>query len=156
MAQLGRCRIPSMFLKAASGQPDDADAFFGKFKYVSDLQQGSYSAALDEGILLLENAGKSTLTPIVTYTRAHRSTGLALLHSSFMTTKRRRSFSMLRFPRTSGSAPTQLVNRLLHSVSSRSKVINGNRRQSHRSWQCRDASRVRLPTIIADQADRRG
>ena len=51
---LGDAEFRSMFLKAASGQPDDADAFFGKFKYVSDLQQGSYSAALDQGILLLE------------------------------------------------------------------------------------------------------
>jgi hypothetical protein len=37
---LGDAEFRSMFLKAASGQPDDADAFFGKFKYVSDVQQG--------------------------------------------------------------------------------------------------------------------
>jgi hypothetical protein len=51
---LGDTEFRSMFLKAASGQPGDADAFFGSFKYVADLLQGSSSMALDQGILLLE------------------------------------------------------------------------------------------------------
>ena len=69
-----------------------------------------------------------------------------------MTTKRRRSFSMLWFPRTSGSAPTQLINHLLHSVSSRSKVINGNRRAK----QLVMAMQGRIEGAIADYNSRPG
>jgi len=68
---LGDEELRSMFLQAARGQTKDADAFFGRFKYVQDLFNGSYSAALDQGLALLQkckqiNAG--------TYRNIHKGT----------------------------------------------------------------------------------
>ena len=52
--ELGDAELRSMFLQAASGQTKDANDFFGRFKYVLDLFNGSYSAALDQGLGLLQ------------------------------------------------------------------------------------------------------
>lgn len=68
---LGDAELRSMFLQAASGQPEDADAFFGRFKYVQDLFRGSHSAALDQGLSLL---AKCKQIDVDAYRNIHKGT----------------------------------------------------------------------------------
>jgi len=99
--QISTAEALEMFRQAGAGTIDDADTFFNRFAYATDLHQGNYGQALNNGLGLLNFLHENDAD---VYATIHKGTpfywlGMAAFQVGDYQTAT--FFLMLLFPRTS-------------------------------------------------------